>query len=437
MQMQCVVDDFVLVKSIGKGNFGEVFLTQRKGYPQLYATKKMERSVCERPPLLNRLINEIKILQYVNHPNIVKFIDLKKSMNNWYLVTEYVNGGSLTSNLKKYMAMYRRPFTEDIVQHIMRQIVSAIQYLHHNKILHRDLKSDNILLHFESEEDKQNFNLLKSQVKVIDFGFARYLENEGLAQSILGSPINMDPQILAKMRKIDNNQSFGYDQKADIWSLGTVCYEILIGTPPFDANSYDDLVNKIKSGNYKIPSDLNLSREAISFINGMLQYDPKERLNIDQLANHNFLKKDVRDFSPVNLKGYQNTKDIILNTKEKNSVWGIFESTVKDLNTIIDKPQAQQYKGVSKGITGEVVDTISQLTQGITNLTVAENINNNNSYKKQDSKNVSSVDKNISSEIKKNSLKIFDELNLDYYFLEPMLIPIEPIVENKPLELDF
>ena len=58
MQMQCVVDDFVLVKSIGKGNFGEVFLTQRKGYPQLYATKKMERSVCERPPLLNRLRNQ-------------------------------------------------------------------------------------------------------------------------------------------------------------------------------------------------------------------------------------------------------------------------------------------------------------------------------------------------------------------------------------------
>ena len=155
------------------------------------------------------------------------------------------------------------------------------------------------------------------------------------------------------------------------------------------------------------------------------------------LANHNFLKKDVRDFSPVNLKGYQNTKEIILNTKEKNSVWGIFESTVKDLNTIMDKPQAQKYEGVSKGITGEVVDTISQLTQGITNITVNENINNNNSYKRQDSKSVSSLDKNISSELKKNSLKIFDEMNLDYFLLEPLLIPIEPIVENKPLELDF
>ena len=130
--MQCFIDDFVLLKRIGKGNFGEVFLTQRKGYPQLYATKKMERSVCERPPLLDRLVNEVRILKFVNHPNIVKFIDLKKSMNHWYLVTEFVNGGSLTDNLKKYMAMYRRPFTEDIVQYIMRQIVDALRYLHFN-----------------------------------------------------------------------------------------------------------------------------------------------------------------------------------------------------------------------------------------------------------------------------------------------------------------
>ena len=431
------VEDFTLEKCIGKGSFGEVYLASKKGTNKKFAVKKVSKGLAKQEKVKKYFNNEIFILRNINHPNTIKLYDIKQTLNNFYLVFDLCNGGGLSNCLEKYKRENKKPFTQEIVQHIMRQIVSAIQYLHHNKILHRDLKLDNILLHFESEEDKQNFNLLKSQVKVIDFGFARYLENEGLAQSILGSPINMDPQILAKMRKIDNNQSFGYDQKADIWSLGTVCYEILIGTPPFDANSYDDLVNKINTGNYKIPSDLNLSREAISFINGMLQYDPKERLNIDQLANHNFLKKDVRDFSPVNLKGYQNTKDIILNTKEKNSVWGIFESTVKDLNTIIDKPQAQQYKGVSKGITGEVVDTISQLTQGITNITVNENINNNNSYKRQDSKSVSSLDKNISSELKKNSLKIFDEMNLDYFLLEPLLIPIEPIVENKPLELDF
>jgi serine/threonine protein kinase len=79
----------------------------------------------------------------VNHPNIVKFKDLKRTQNNYYLITEYVNGGSLLSNLKKYMSIHRKPFPEDIVQYLMKQIVSALNYLHLNRIIHRDLKLDN------------------------------------------------------------------------------------------------------------------------------------------------------------------------------------------------------------------------------------------------------------------------------------------------------
>ena len=157
MQIQHV-DDYLLIKRIGKGNFGEVFLTQKQGYPQYYATKKMERRKCEVPPLLNRLINEIRILTSVKHPNIVKYIDLKKTKNHWYLITEFISGGSLTDILHKYMALYQRPFPEDIVQHIMRQIVSAVQYLHFNRIIHRDLKLDNILVNFASDYDKQTLN---------------------------------------------------------------------------------------------------------------------------------------------------------------------------------------------------------------------------------------------------------------------------------------
>ena len=297
MQMQCVVDDFVLVKSIGKGNFGEVFLTQRKGYPQLYATKKMERSVCERPPLLNRLINEIKILQYVNHPNIVKFIDLKKSMNNWYLVTEYVNGGSLTSNLKKYMAMYRRPFTEDIVQHIMRQIVDALRYLHFNKIIHRDLKLDNILVNFPTDYDKQSLNMKSCQVKIIDFGFATVLNKE-FTNTILGTAPNMDPKILGQLTTGVKNE--GYNESVDIWSLGTLCYEMVVGCSPFRAQNVKDLYQKVQKGNYIMPS--TLSDEIVSFIDSMLQQDNNKRSTAEQLMTHKFLVNPVNTFHAVNVK---------------------------------------------------------------------------------------------------------------------------------------
>ena len=297
MQMQCVVDDFVLIKSIGKGNFGEVFLTQRKGYPQLYATKKMERSVCERPPFLDRLVNEIRILKYVNHPNIVKFIDLKKSMNHWYLVTEFVNGGSLTSNLKKYMQMYRRPFTEDIVQHIMRQIVDALRYLHFNKIIHRDLKLDNILVNFPTEYDKQSLNMKSCQVKIIDFGFATVLNKE-FTNTILGTALNMDPKILGQLTtgvKIE-----GYNESVDIWSLGTLCYEMVVGCSPFRAQNVKDLYQKVQKGNYIMPS--TLSDEIVSFIDSMLQQDNNKRSTAEQLMTHKFLVNPVNTFHAVNVK---------------------------------------------------------------------------------------------------------------------------------------
>ena len=208
-----IVEDLTLIKSVGKGSFGEVFLASKKGVQENFAVKKVSKSMAESPKVRKYFNNEILILKQVNHPNIIKLHDTKQTLNNYYLVFDLCNGGGLSDCLEKYMKKYKKPFTEEIVQHLMRQIVSGLQYLHNNKILHRDIKLDNILVHFDDENDKTNLNLLKAKVKIIDFGFARYLE-EGLAQSILGSPINMDPHILAKMRKIDNTQSFGYELKS-------------------------------------------------------------------------------------------------------------------------------------------------------------------------------------------------------------------------------
>ena len=318
-----IVEDLTLIKSVGKGSFGEVFLASKKGVQENFAVKKVSKSMVESPKVRKYFNNEILILKQVNHPNIIKLHDTKQTLNNYYLVFDLCNGGGLSDCLEKYMKKYKKPFTEEIVQHLMRQIVSGLQYLHNNKILHRDIKLDNILVHFDDENDKTNLNLLKAKVKIIDFGFARYLE-EGLAQSILGSPINMDPHILAKMRKIDNTQSFGYDQKADIWSLGTICYEMLVGSPPFDATTYEELRDKINKGQYKIPSDLQLSQEAISFINGMLQYDYKARLDINQLACHVFIQYDVKNFSSFDLgKSIQlNAQPLGMNESTIFSKWG-------------------------------------------------------------------------------------------------------------------
>ena len=439
-----IIGDLTLTKKIGKGSFGEVFLTSKKGTDQMFAVKKVSKSLVLQDKVKKYFNNEIYILKQVNHPNIIKLYEIKQTLNNFYLVFDLCNGGGLSNCLEKYMKQNKKPFTQEIAQSIIRQLVSGLQYLHNNKILHRDLKLDNVLLHFNSEEDKNNFNLLKAQVKIIDFGFARYLENDSLAQSVLGSPINMDPQILAKMRKIDNNQSFGYDQKADIWSLGTICYELLIGVPPFDATSYEELVSKIQKGNYKIPKNLKLSKEAISFINGMLQYNPEKRLSIDQLANHNFLIKNVKDFKEIDLTKaakVDQKSDLVFNAKE--SVWDIFESSIKDLDGVssndLSKNQ-QSYNGPKNGISGQVEDILSNRMNNLTVESQSQKSKNNNFVENENSssRSTSNVEKiNLTEDKKKAILKAFDDMNADFFYLEPMLIPIVPNTEQKALQLDI
>ena len=327
-----IIDQYILEKSLGKGAYGEVYLTTIKGDSKLIATKKIDKSFCENPITKKYLINEINILKMLNHPNIVKFIDLKRTSNHYYIMMEYCNGGELHKVLEKYMEKNGKPFPEEIVQHLMRQIIDAFKYIHSKDIMHRDIKLENILLNYDTNEDKQNQNLMKANIKIIDFGFAAKLEKNGLKYTTLGSPINMDPLILKELQKRGKKtQKLGYDKKADIWSIGTICYEMAIGKYVFDGEKIDELIQKIEKGEYTVPT--NLSKEIISFINGMLQYGPERRLNIEQLANHNFLKKNVNNFEKLDL--HKVNKNLVksklkLNVKANATIWALFNDEDED-----------------------------------------------------------------------------------------------------------
>ena len=329
-----LVDNLVLTKSLGKGSFGEVFLTKKVNGKELYATKRMDRAEFDKPDNNKRLLNEISILQKISHKNIVKLIEVKKTKSHLYIVTEFCNGGSLTDNLSKYVQIHRKAFSEEIVQYLMKQIVSAIYYLHMNKIVHRDLKLDNILLNFPNENDKANLNMLKAEIKLIDFGFATRLRtvNGNLANTILGTPSNMEPHMLRDME----NQSpslKGYNEKVDIWSLGTLCYEMLVGRMAFAGHSMEELYKKVKAGNYKLP--LWLSKEAVSFINGMLQYDSNKRLSAFELLNHDFLKKNVKEFQTVDVNQVKDKvrgKVMNINIRQNNTIWEVFNEDHNDFN---------------------------------------------------------------------------------------------------------
>ena len=253
----------------------------------------------------------------------------------------------------------------------------------------------------------------------------------------------MDPQILMKMRKIDNNQSFGYDQKADIWSLGTICYEILIGTPPFDATSYEELTSKIQRGNYKIPNNLQLSVEAVSFLNAMLKYDPKQRLDINQLAKHKFLTLNASEFTPLSLKKVQqrfSNNDLTMNTKNiTQSVLSIFEineGSIDDIDPLMINENAQNgNSGDNRGISDKPEDTLGNMSRQFGNMVISNEKKNENVIK-NNNKNNENDNFNV-KDIKDLLYDSFDKMNKDFYYIEPMLIPIVPNTDPKVLQLDI
>ena len=335
------LENYELEKKLGEGAFGEVWLTSKKDDTKKYATKKMDREEIEKSESMKYLRNEIAILQYLNHPNIVKFQEVKKTKKHFYIIMEYCNGGDLSKALEIYIEKYGKPFDEKLVQHFMKQIISAFRYIHEKKIIHRDVKLENILLHYDDEEDKKNFNLMKAQVKIIDFGFACKISKEGLQYSVLGSPINMDPLILKKLNsshnpKFKKEKQLGYNEMADIWSIGTICYEMLIGSPAFDSQDMEELVKRVEDGSYSIPT--SLSHEVVSFMNGMLQYDGKRRLTAAQLSRHDFLNKDIKDFHPIDLQKVSKKVDengLHINAKNNTSIWSIFNANSENLLTSI------------------------------------------------------------------------------------------------------
>ena len=413
-----LVEDLTLLKCLGKGAFGEVYLTSKQGTKQKFATKKIDKKFTSNPRAKKYFDNEKNILKELNHPNIIKLYETYETTQYHYLVMELCNGGGLSDCLDFYQKKNKKPFSEEIVQYLMKQIVSAIYYLHKNNILHRDIKLDNILVNFDNEEDKKNKNMLKATVKIIDFGFARHLQSGDLAYSTLGSPINMDPGILRKLNKMENSRNYGYDQKADIWSLGTICYEMLIGKCTFDAQSMRELLTKVESGNYFLPT--YLSKEAVSFLNGMLQYDLKKRLSAEQLLNHNFLKKPYSELTKINIK--EASKNIVgsqirINSKKNQSIWAIFETEEENLDDI----SSEMYEIPPEN----------------------DNMAKTNNYIKdeedKDRKKGDTIDKR--TDIKKEFLEAFETMNDDFIYIEAKLIPIvpgdDPAVINKVSEDNF
>ena len=222
--------EYKLIKSIGKGSFGEVFLTKKANSHKLYATKIIPISNFQNKELNKYLLNEINIMSQLNHPNIIKLYDIREKNDNKLLVMDYINGGSLADYFANYKYINGTPFPQKMIQFFVKQIVQGLIYIHSINIIHRDLKLDNILLDFPPNIKAEDRIYTQAKVKIIDFGLSTQLKGDDLAKSVVGSPLFMDPIILQKYDKAGGIDKFKYyDEKADIWSLGAITYEMLTG----------------------------------------------------------------------------------------------------------------------------------------------------------------------------------------------------------------
>ena len=290
MNVKDIGKNIELLNIIGKGSYGNVYLGLNNLNNQYYAIKVISKSQLQSRIVYQYFNNEIYILKHINHPNIVKYISLVEQKKDYWLVIEYCNGGSLVKALKYHLTKFNKPIPEDIVRYIVKNILTAVIYLNNKNIIHRDIKSDNILLHYENEQDLLSNNFIKAKIKLIDFGFARYLDENELAGSLVGTPMYMDPNVLKTFLESKSRVVQGfYDQKVDVWSLGILTYELLIGIVPFMSKDIKGLFQNVNKRDFYIPKeekrDFYLTEAAIRFIDKTLNIDPNVRPLPAELIN--------------------------------------------------------------------------------------------------------------------------------------------------------
>lgn len=261
------LEDFQILKVIGRGSFGKVMLVRKKNSEGLYAMKSLRKDALLEREQVEHTRTEKMILEHINHPFLNKLEYAFSTPEKIFFVMAFMKGGELFFHLKE-----SRTFAEDRARFYAAQICLALGHLHEQNIVYRDLKPENILMDEEGN------------VCLTDFGMAKHLDEGAVAQSFCGTPEYLAPEIVAGR---------GHNKAADWWSYGVLLYEMLVGIPPFYNQNVQLMYELIQFGDLKFPQRRPLSPQAVDIVSRLLDRNPDRRLgarSVEDVKTHLFFE---------------------------------------------------------------------------------------------------------------------------------------------------
>jgi len=263
-----IKDKYDLGEELGRGGFSIVYKATRKSDHENVAVKIVQKTLIRED--IKLLKREIEIMKTVDHPNILKLIEIYEDDESVYIIMELVNGNELFDRI-----VDRGYYSEKSTIHIVKQILQAIRYLHEHHVAHRDLKPENLLCSGEGADEI---------VKIADFGLSKIFAgvNGEPLQTSCGTPGYVAPEVLT---------CDSYDEAVDMWGVGIITYILLAGYPPFYADDDTQLFEKIMQVEYDFDDECwdDVSDSAKDFIQKLLVKDPKKRLTADLALKHKWL----------------------------------------------------------------------------------------------------------------------------------------------------
>ena len=266
-EQEPTITDFECLKELGIGSFGKVYLVYHKVTKAKYALKTIDKLDEVNYEEKSYFAREIEIMYKLDHPNICKLYSHFEDDNYCYFLLQYIPKGSAYDIIPKNG---KKQKNVKLVASVMKDLISAIYYLHNMNppIIHRDIKPENILL----DEN--------SKAYLTDFGWSNYIRNNRSRSTICGTPLYLPPEMVTET---------GHNEKADIWCIGVLLFELMTGKLPFEGNDYTTVKYNIMKLNISWPSDID--PEVKDLISKILKKNPNERLSIEKILSHSFFTK--------------------------------------------------------------------------------------------------------------------------------------------------